>query len=242
MRQPCFNEGAKDILRTRNKLGVFGGTFNPIHYGHLRAAEEVREAIGLGKVIFIPSGNPPLKSSDIAPAQDRYEMTRQAIEKNPFFGISDIECKKTGKSYTVETILTLRETYREEEFYLILGIDSFLEMPAWYQPGKLMEITNFVVISRPGYSFSSLYRDIAADEETLSRLDAHTIRMHETSLMGSKKISLLNVTPVDISATGIRKMVKDGKSIKYLLPETAESFIISNKLYLEGSDTFRKQR
>ena len=136
----------------------------------------------------------------------------------------------------METILTLRETYREEEFYLILGIDSFLEMPSWYQPDRLMEITNFVVISRHGYSFSSLYHDIAADEETLFRLDAHTIRMHETILRGSKKISLLNVTPIDVSATRIRKMVKDGKSIKYLLPETAESFIISNKLYLEGSD------
>lgn len=218
------------------RLGIFGGTFNPIHYGHLRAAEEVRYMMGLEKIIFIPSGNPPLKTSGLAPAQGRYEMARQAIDKNPFFGISDIECKRTGKSYTVETMLTFREIYKDEEFYLILGIDSFLEMPSWHQPEKIMEFANFIVISRPGYSFSSLYHNIAADEETLSGLDAHTIRMHEATLRGSKKISLLNVTPIDISATGIRKMVKDGKSIKYLLPETAESFIISNKLYLEGSD------
>lgn len=217
------------------KLGIFGGTFNPIHYGHLRAAEEVRHIMGLEKVIFIPSGNPPLKQSDLAPAHDRYEMTRQAIEANPFFGISDIECKKNEKSYTAETLALLREIYKYEEFYLILGIDSFFEMPLWHQPEKIMELANLIVISRPGSKFSGISRVAAADIDALAMLDDQKLQMHEAALQGQARLFLVNVTRMDISATIIRKRIKDGAGIKYLLPETVESYIIQNKLYLEGS-------
>lgn len=214
------------------KLGIFGGTFNPVHYGHLRACEEVREALSLREIIFIPSGNPPLKDSELASAEHRYEMTKLAIEANPFFRISGIECSRQGKSYTVDTINTLRHDYKGDEFCLILGIDSFLELPSWHQPERLMELTNFAVMSRPGFSFSSLHSRIKADMSALSDLDTGKLQLYRTVLKGSVKVLLLNVAHIDISATRIRQLVKNGMGIKYLLPEAVESYIISNKLYI----------
>lgn len=224
-----------DIKGTGKRLGIFGGTFNPIHYGHLRAAEEAGHLLGLERIIFIPSGNPPLKGGTVAPAQDRHEMTSMAIKANPLFVISDVECRRRGRSYTVETIAALKEIYRDEEFHLILGIDSFLEMPAWRQPEKIQELVNFVVISRPGYAFSSLCSGAAADAVTLRRLDENKLQAHRAVGKGGAGLFFANVTRMDISATGIRKLIRDGMSIKYLLPETVESYIIQNKLYLEGS-------
>ncbi len=218
------------------KIGIMGGTFNPIHYGHLRAAEEARELLGLETVLFIPSGNPPLKVADLASAKDRYEITRLAIETNPFFRISDLECRGTGKSYTVETLTSLMETHPGIEFYFILGIDSFLELPLWHRPERLMELTNLAVVSRPGLTFSRLAQRVAADPKVLSSLDALELVLHETEVPGGKRVFLLNVTPMDISATIIRRLARGKLSIKYLLPENVESYIISNKLYQEGSD------
>lgn len=223
---------------TRRKTGIFGGTFNPIHYGHLRAAEEAGEALGLEKILFIPSGNPPLKVNDLAPSVDRYEMVRLAIETNKLFHISDAEIRRTGKSYTLETILSLRETYRDDQLYLILGIDSFLEMPSWYHPERLMELTDFVVISRPGYDFKSLGLQLNAVKDVLHQLDCREMEIYRPGPGNRGRIILLNVSPLDISATGIRRLVREGKSVKYLLPEAVESYIISNRLYLEGSDRF----
>lgn len=218
------------------KIGIFGGTFNPIHYGHLRVAEEVRERLDLEKVLFIPSSNPPLKVEDLADAAHRYEMTRLSLETNPFFEISDIECRRSGKSYTVDTLVTLRGTYPATEFYFILGIDSFLDIPMWYQPERLMELTNFVVVSRPGFCFTSLSTMTAAREDVLSGLDAGKLDIHKTNLQNGKEVILLKVTPIGISSTTMRRLIRGGASIKYLLPENAESYIIANKLYSEGSD------
>jgi nicotinate-nucleotide adenylyltransferase len=218
------------------KVGIFGGTFNPIHYGHLRVVEEVREKIALDAVLFIPSGNPPLKSADLAPPEHRYEMTRRALETNPLFRISDIECRQKEKSFTVKTLLALKEEHPEYEPYLILGIDSFLEIPLWYQPEQLMELTHVVVVSRPGVFFSSLSSRIPADSNVLSALDTGERGLYRTTMRTSRELVLLKATTLDISATGIRKLARNGMSLKYLLPEAVESYIISNNLYREGSD------
>ena len=213
-----------------------GGAFNPIHYGHLRAAEEVRIKLGFEKILFIPSGNPPLKTKDLADASHRYEMTRLSIDTNPFFDISDIECRGSRKSYTVETFAALGERHPENEFFLILGNDSFLDIPVWYQPERLMELANFVVVSRPGFRFSGLSPKIPVAPEALSGLDAHALEMYHQCLESGRDLFLLNITPMDISATAVRMTVREGKSIKYLLPETVESYIISHKLYLFGRE------
>lgn len=222
-------------MAEKNKIGILGGTFNPIHYGHLRIAEEVREKLGLAKILFIPSCNPPLKGEDLADVRNRYEMTRFSVENNPFFDISDIECKRGGKSYTVETLASLGKAHPENDFYFIMGIDSFLEIPSWYQPEKLIELTHFVVVSRPGFRFSDLFSRIPVNKKTLSDLDRRTLGVYGTTMKSGKEIFLLNVTPIGISATAIRTLLRSGMSIKYLLPEAAESYIIANKLYQEGS-------
>jgi nicotinate-nucleotide adenylyltransferase len=218
------------------RIGILGGTFNPIHYGHLRISEEAREGIGLGKILFIPSGTPPLKAVDLAPVKHRFEMTKLAIETNPLFRISDIECVRREKSYTVETLAELNRQEPGKEFYFILGIDAFLEIPLWRDPGKLMELTNFAVVSRPGFSFSDLSSLVTSGAEVLSALDARELKSHRTTLRGGRDIVMMNVTRMDISATAVRSLVRQGMSTKYLLPEQVESYIISHNLYSEGSD------
>ncbi|HYQ48635.1 MAG TPA: nicotinate (nicotinamide) nucleotide adenylyltransferase, partial [Thermodesulfovibrionales bacterium] len=138
------------------KLGIFGGTFNPIHFGHLRVAEDVRETAGLDRIIFIPSGTPPLKTNDIAPARQRLAMTQLAIKGNPFFGTLDIECRSRQKSYTVRTMERLQKLYPDDRLFFMLGIDAFLDIPNWHRPDMLVEQTDFMVLSRPGSRFIDL--------------------------------------------------------------------------------------
>jgi nicotinate-nucleotide adenylyltransferase len=115
------------------KIGIYGGTFNPIHYGHLRTAEDVLEILSLDKMLFIPSGETPFDKPDLEKAGHRYKMVKAAIEGNSHFGLSNIEIKARGKSYTVDTIRNLRDKYRDSELFFILGIDAFLDLPGWKQ-------------------------------------------------------------------------------------------------------------
>jgi nicotinate-nucleotide adenylyltransferase len=214
-------------------VGFFGGTFNPVHFGHLRAAEEVREKLGLDKILFIPSGKPPLKTREIVPAKHRYEMLRIALLGNPFFELSDIECRKRGKAYTVKTLEALRDIHPGTRFFFILGIDAFLDIPHWWRPEQLVSMTDFVVLSRPGFLFSMmrgspylktgirLLRDV-----DLARNTTNVIR-----LKSERYAVLLRQTPVGISSTQIRLSLRQGKSIKYLLPPKVQSYIITHKLY-----------
>ena len=215
------------------RIGICGGTFNPIHYGHLRAAEEAREMLALDKILFIPSGNPPLKVRELADARHRYKMTRLAVIRNRLFDVLDIECIRKGKSYTVNTLETLLKLYSDSELYFILGIDAFLEMPNWWKPEKLISLVNFMVLSRPGSRFIDLLSSpyLNVKKEIMVRLDNGEIRSFTTGLQTRKEAVLLGVTPIGISSTDIRNRIKEGLSIKYMLPEEIESYIISNKLY-----------
>ena len=216
------------------RVGIFGGTFNPIHYGHLRTAEEVRILLGFEKILFIPSGTPPLKTRDISSALHRYEMVRLAILDNPFFEISDIEVKRRGKSYTVKTIEELQASYQDRKFYLILGIDAFLDLPNWRDPDRLVELTDFVIISRPGFRFADLRSSPylkRRDHSILGRIDDTEMDSHSIVLRSGKEGLLLRTTPLGISATYLRECIKQGESVKYLLPAKVQSFIIRNKLF-----------
>ncbi len=215
------------------KIGIFGGTFNPIHYGHLRAAEEVREKIKLDKILFIPSGKPPLKISDITDVRHRYEMTRLALMKNAHFEISDIECRQTNKSYTVKTLKELKKNYPERNLYFILGIDAFLDIPNWWHHEELVTLTHFIIISRPGFRFIDLQTSsvIETKKSILRKLDNAGIETYATKLQGNVMLMLLRLTPIGISSTEIRSRIRRGRSIKYLLPAAVESYIIANKLY-----------
>ncbi len=216
------------------RLGILGGTFNPIHLGHLAAAEEVRDRLKLEKVIFIPSFLPPHKSEEDMPsAVQRQDMVLLAIQGNPHFTMSDVEIRRGGRSYTVDTIEALRRAYIGAELYFITGLDSFLEIGTWKEWERLMELCAFVVLSREGYGF----RDIAklaflkAPEHDLAALDG---REKEQAVIrtGNMRVHLERIPFYDISSTDIRTRVRTGRSIKYHLPEVVEHYIIENKLYV----------
>jgi nicotinate-nucleotide adenylyltransferase len=216
------------------KIGVLGGTFNPIHFGHMRAAEEAREILSLDKVLFIPSGSPPLKTRDVADALQRYKMARLAIVRNRFFDVMDIECVSPGKSFTVNTIATLLNLYSGSDIYFMLGIDAFIDIVNWWKPEKLISMVNFTVLSRPGSTFvdllSSPYLDI--EKDILMKLDEGALESFDAALQTGKAAKILKISHIDISSTDIRRRIRERRSIKYLLPEEVESFIISNRLYL----------
>jgi len=215
------------------KVGIFGGTFNPIHYGHLRAAEEVRERLGFDRILFVPTGNPPLKSADRSDAFHRIEMVRLALADSKYFQLSDVEYRLSGKSYTVKTIEALKNTDPYAEFSFILGIDAFLDIPSWWHPEELIALTDFVVISRPGLGFIDLGTSpyMKIDRKVLNRIDNKKIEIHRAKLKGGRTATLLRLTPIGISSTEVRRRVRQGRSIKYLLPADVQSYIITKKLY-----------
>ena len=214
------------------RIGILGGTFNPIHLGHLAAAEEVVDRLGLDQVLFIPSFLPPHKQEDMPSAEERQEMVRLAIAGNPRFALSDIEIMRGGRSYTIDTIDALRRANRDAELCFITGIDSFLEIRTWKDWQRLLTLCTFVVLSREGARFRQLSplqlaplaeRDLRAlDERTLREL---TVRTPEASLV------LVTIPRYEISSTDIRDRIRTGRSIKYLLPDAVEAYIIGKKFY-----------
>jgi nicotinate-nucleotide adenylyltransferase len=215
------------------KLGILGGTFNPIHYGHLAAAEEVRERLKLDRILFIPSHLPPHKQeADIPSAVQRFEMVRLATMGNPHFETSDIELNRQGKSFTVDTIETLRTTYPHAELNFITGLDTFLEIETWNRWDRLLSLCSFVVLSRPGYHFIDLVKIgfMKQAEQEMNKLDQGELRQAVVR-SGAYTVCLEMIPLYDISSTDIRRRIKEGGSIKYLLPEPVEIYIMKNRLY-----------
>jgi nicotinate-nucleotide adenylyltransferase len=215
------------------KIGILGGTFNPIHYGHLAAAEEVRDRLKLDRILFIPSYLPPHKlEEDVPSAAERMEMVRLAISGNDHFEPSDLEIKRGGTSYTIDTIKTLRQTYADAELFFITGLDTFLEIQTWHDWETLLTLCCFVVLSRPGYCFADMMKIdfMRSAEKELTALDRGAMR-HAVIGAGAFTVVLETVPLYDISSTGIRERVKEGRSIKYHLPEAVEIYIMKQRLY-----------
>lgn len=186
------------------KIGILGGTFNPIHIGHLILAEEAREKLGLNKIIFVPAYLPPHKdNSDIALAKYRYQMIELAIEKNAYFFLSDMEIKRNGRSYTIDTLKEFKKLYPEDELYFIIGSDLLKYLDAWKDLDELIKMVKFIVATRPGYA--------------LEKIPSH--------------ISTLPIRAVDISGFEIRRAIKENKSFRYLVPEAVFKYIIKKRLY-----------
>ena len=199
---------------TYKKIGIMGGTFDPVHMGHLVVANEVLNIYSLDEIIFIPAGNPPHKRGTIASSRDRYLMTEMATLSNGKFKVSDIEVKKEEKSYTLKTIQELKKIYPDAEFYFITGTDAVIELPSWHQPEELLKMCRFVAVSRPGISMGEVREKIS-----------------EINNMYNSNIELFQAPMLQISSTDIRQRFKMGKSAKYLLPESVEQYIIKNNLY-----------
>jgi nicotinate-nucleotide adenylyltransferase len=215
------------------RLGILGGTFNPIHYGHLAAAEEVRDRLKLDRILFIPSSLPPHKQEEDMPsAVQRLEMVRLAISGNNHFKVSDIEVRRGGKSYTVDTIEALLPLHPGAELFFITGLDSFLDIQTWKDWDRLLTLCSFVVLSRPGYSFVDLAKIVFMKE---AGRDLAVLDRQETAQVAVKsgeiKVYLERISLYDISSTDIRTRIRQSQTIKYHLPESVEHYIIENKLY-----------
>lgn len=213
------------------RLGLFGGTFNPIHYGHLRSAEEVCEALALTRLWFIPASHPPHKNDQgITPFEVRLEMSRLAVGDHPVMSVSDLEGRRPGRSYSIETLRQIRrEVGPTWELYFILGLDAILEIATWKDYQDLFTLSHFVVLDRPGYDSQRLEEVFLGAVHPLFRpLKVERGYQHPSG----HKVVLQETTLMDISGTGIRKMVRDGRSIRYLLPEAVREYIITHKLYL----------
>lgn len=213
------------------RIGLLGGTFNPVHFGHLRAAEEMRERLSLDKVLFIPAGIPPLKHSDLAEAELRLSMTELAVSSNESFEVSDIECGSPETSYSVNTVSRLKEAYGGSDLYFILGVDAFMDLPNWREPERLAGLVDFAVVNRPPHAFTEVVASPYVELEELG--EPGEAGVYRVPLRGGRTAVLAGITALDISATEIRSLVREGRSVKYLLPENVESFIILHGLYAD---------
>lgn len=195
-------------------LGILGGTFDPIHMGHLRMAEHVFQRMELEQIIFIPAYVPPHKlGQDFAPAADRYAMTELAVADNPHFIVSDMEIKRTGVSYTIDTIRELHRQYADKELHFIIGADSVAQLHTWHNIEEMLEMTTFVAVWRPGYE--------GAMEELVRHLGQRA----------RERVLLLDTPVYDISSTEIRTRIREGRSLAGLVPGSVEKYIFEHGLY-----------
>lgn len=217
------------------RLGILGGTFNPIHFGHLRVAEEVCEEMNLDKVLIMPGGNPPHKNGeDIVPFSERLEMACIGVEGSSNLEVIDIEGKRKGFSYSIETLREIHDQYDNNiELYFILGSDAFKEIETWKEYEKLFDLTNFVVLKRPGTSLSEIGYFIKSLNLNFKESGTKDMFICPTG----KHTFLKNVTMLDISSTKIREAIAAGKSIKYLIPERVREHIEKKGLYLKNGIT-----
>jgi len=212
------------------RVGLLGGTFNPVHMGHLRGAEEIRELFQLDRVIFIPAKLPPHKvRAGVMPILHRFNMVELAIRGNHHFTCSEMELKRKGKSYTVHTINHfLRHDEKAAHIFFILGVDAFREMKIWKDHEKVFSLCDWIVMDRPGNGRRGLREIIPVDlkqdfcYESKSRTLVHR---------SNHRIYFAGITLLDISSSKIRERIKRGESVRYLLPESVEEYIAMNQLY-----------
>ena len=197
------------------KLGVFGGTFDPIHMGHLVVAEEARVQLGLDEVLFVPAGRPWFKSDvPVTDADHRLTMVELSVASNPAFRPSDIEITRPGPTYTTDTLESLREELGDTvQLYVILGADALSDLERWHEPQRILELAEIVGVTRPSHG-----------RVDLGRLEA------SLGISGDS-LKLLEGPLIEVSGTDIRRRIREGRSIKYLVPETVEAYILEQGLY-----------
>ncbi|OQX03143.1 MAG: hypothetical protein BWK80_56310 [Desulfobacteraceae bacterium IS3] len=219
-------------------IGLFGGTFNPIHIGHLRAAQEVLESFESDKIIFIPSALPPHKQAhDLTDAGDRLEMIRLSIQTCPKFEVSDIELKRPGRSYTIDTVRYFKSVLPDAKLYFMIGMDAFLEIDAWKSYQDLLSLISFIVMARPGTGDKI---DRVMLENYLQTRISEDYRFSESEMAyihpEKQPVFGINVRPLDISSSAVRKLIRQNKSVRFLVPEAVENFIKNKGLFTENTD------
>ncbi|HHW48425.1 MAG TPA: nicotinate-nucleotide adenylyltransferase [Clostridiaceae bacterium] len=198
------------------KIGISGGTFDPVHCGHLIAAQEIRERLKLDKVLFIPVGLPPHKKDHrVTEAEHRYNMVFEAVRSNPFFEVSRIEIDREGYTYTIDTLQYLKTVYGDDaRLFFIIGADVVPELVTWRQFEEIFRLCEFVAVNRPGTQKKDFFKNVRYLKEQYSAI-----------------IHIIKLPLIEISSTDIRRRVKEGRTIKYLVPESVEKYIYENGLY-----------
>jgi len=213
----------------QRRVGLFGGTFNPIHLGHLRGAEEIRETFDLREIIFIPAAIPPHKTlENVADSYSRLEMARQAAATNPLFSVSDAELERPGKSYSVDTVRSFLAGGPDSDFFFILGRDAFAEIETWMEYQELFSLCNFVVMVRSGFENTPLSSRIPKSLAPVFRYDEKGgCWVHRSG----HRLYFKEILFLDISSTRIRELIGQGRSVRYLVPEEVGAYIDRKGLY-----------
>jgi nicotinate-nucleotide adenylyltransferase len=216
-------------MTARRRIGIFGGTFDPIHVAHLRCAEEAREQLRLDQILFIPAADPPHKRRRMTPAAQRLAMVRLAVAGNPAFRVSTAEIDRGGRSYTVDTLRQLQARLPSStELTLLVGLDAFSEIDTWKEYRRLFELVDIAVWTRPPFVLRTprTLLPVAAQSDFCYGPDQKTLR-HRTG----KQIRFLTVTAIDVSASAIRQRLRRRQSIRYLVPPAVERYLTRHGLY-----------
>ena len=216
------------------KIGLFGGTFDPIHWGHLRSAEEVSDTFGLDRVYFIPAAVPPHKRGQTTtPASDRLQMVRLAIAQNPRFSVSTAEISRAGVSYSIDTVREFaHRKNRGDALYFIIGLDAFREIGTWKSFADIFPLCHFIVTSRPG---SKEKDPLKGTGVAVKKLFCYDFKGKNYRHESGTRVYFDELTDIAISASEIRALVKEGKSIRYLVPSAVEKYIKRHSLYINGA-------
>ncbi len=209
-------------------IGLFGGTFDPIHYGHLRTAFELYQALKLAEVRFLPTGSPPHREQPVASAELRLAMVRAAVADEPAFVVDDREMRRSGVSYSVDTLTELRKEYPDRSLCLLLGMDAFLGLPDWHRWRDLFDLAHVVVAHRPGWKAPTMgpLGEVMVDRGTGSIRDLHESR--------AGRIYVHAVTQLEISSTELRQLVLAGRDPRYLVPDPVRAIIRETGCYAAG--------
>jgi nicotinate-nucleotide adenylyltransferase len=211
------------------KVGIFGGTFNPIHLGHLRSAEEIRETFTLDRMYFVPAARPPHRSGDtLVSAVHRLKMVELAIADNPFFQASAVELERTGPSYSVDTIRSFRQTFEPDSLFFIVGFDAFREIHTWKEYASIPWLCHLIVTSRPGVSTPPLEQFLPVALQSTLWYDPVQKMYRHTS---GHSLIFHEIHGLHISASQVRALLRQSKSIRYLIPSTVAAYIADNSLY-----------
>ncbi|MCA1684557.1 MAG: nicotinate-nucleotide adenylyltransferase [Planctomycetia bacterium] len=196
------------------RLGLFGGTFDPIHLGHLVLAEQCREACGLDAVWFVVAGSPPHKPGERTAAGDRLEMVRIAVAGHPAFSVSEVETRRPGPHYSVDTLAAVRRDHPGDDLFFLIGADSLTDLPQWRQPEEIARLATVVVVNRPGIDLGATAGAPLPDFGP----GAHPLRA-------------VTIPPIGIASHDLRRRLAEGRSVRYMLPRGVEAYINAHKLY-----------
>lgn len=209
-------------------IGILGGTFNPIHYGHLRIAQETAEAFALSQVKFIPAAKPPLKTEPDVTAKQRVEMVQLAIAANPLFSVDTRELARNGPSYTIDTLTSLRAEHPQDALCLIIGADAFTHFDHWHRWQQMLDYCHLIVVSRPSDQIWQLSVPL---NNLLKQHQTHDITQLSQQTHGL--IAMHQVTALDISSSQIRNLIRANKHPTYLCPEAVIDYIQAHHLYTD---------